>query len=122
MGKGLKIFACVMVFLGVLSLIFLLTSKNKAQIAAEQQALQAANKVAPATKKVSTTQTTDQTATQAKLQANKTLIRSQWQKCKDKTIAANTNLFWNVQIFEEFHREALMQKGIWIAIAHIQCG
>ena len=82
MAKWLKIVACVMVFFGVISLIFLLTARKKAQTAAKQQAVQAISKTAPI-KKVSAAPTTNQvasqTASQDKAQAKKTLIRSQWQ-------------------------------------------
>jgi hypothetical protein len=95
MSKGLKIFAGILVFLGVLSLIFLLTAKNRAQTAASS-------------KTVSVKKVTAQDTTQAKLQAN---IRSQWQKCKAKTMAAGTTLLWNVQISEAIPQGGGYAKG-----------
>jgi len=108
MNKGIKIFACVAVFLGVISLIFLLTIKRKAVATPAQQTSQVIKKTV-SVKKVSAP--ANQDTNQAKTQADKTLSSSQWQQCKNKTMAAGTTLFWNVQISEAIPAGGTYAKG-----------
>ncbi|HEX8974497.1 MAG TPA: hypothetical protein VF817_03355 [Patescibacteria group bacterium] len=119
MSKGLKILLGVMIFLAVLSAIFLLTSKKKPASAVTQTQKTATaanakpNKVA--TPSGPSTQTFPQTnpaqAPQQVAVDHKALIRSQWTQCKNKTMQQNTNLFWNVQIFEAIPQGGTYAKG-----------
>ena len=106
MNKGIKIFAGVAVFLGVLSLIFLLTAKKKTPATSTKTTTrttsQNTNKTTTPVKKVPAQQTT---------QAKKELTSSQWQQCKNNTMAANTTLFWNVQISEGIPVGGTYAKG-----------
>ena len=54
----------------------------------------------------------NQNTNQAKTQANKTLSSSQWQQCKNKSMAAGTTLFWNVQISEASSFGGYYAKGL----------
>jgi len=109
MSRGLKIFACVMVFFGVLSLIFLLTAKKKTPTVSGQQTSQTVKKTAPV-KKVS--DIINQNKKQAELlQAKKTLVRGQWQQCKDKAMAVGKNLFWTIQISEGIPAGGIYARG-----------
>jgi len=113
MNKGIKILAGTMVFLGVISLIFLLTAKT-----AEKNSQ---TKVTPSkTIKQTGSKNTKQGASPVKkvavkqavpIQADVQKRKDQWQQCKNKTIVANTTLFWNVQISEEIPVGGTYAKG-----------
>lgn len=114
MGRGLKIFVGVVVFLGILSGIFLLTAKKK-----------------PTAKPVSKTQTSAQTTAPKTVDAQQgspaaggvkaekssgsqtvsEVSKSQWTECKNKTMATDKNLFWGVQIFEAIPAGGTYAKG-----------
>lgn len=100
MSRGLKIFAGIMVFLGVLSLIFLLTVKKKTPVAKIKQTVQ---KSAPV-KKVAVKQ-----AAPNKADAQK--MKDQWQQCKNKSMVAGTTLFWKAQISEAIPAGGTYAKG-----------
>lgn len=117
MNKGLKIFVWVVAILGLLSLIFLMTSKKKPTVTTARPSQKTATKVAnpqpvQAAPKVEA-QVPAQTSAQAQAAADarKKLIRDQWTLCKAKTLASNTNLFWNIQISEAIPQGGTYAKG-----------
>ncbi|EKE18801.1 MAG: hypothetical protein ACD_9C00229G0001 [uncultured bacterium] len=82
MHKAIKIFVIVVVFLGVLSSVFLLFAKKKPQTKNVSQSSQVSKQ-----KPVS-------------LQDQKKLMRSQWQQCKDGIMPKSANFSWNIQVLE----------------------
>jgi hypothetical protein len=115
MNRGIKIIAGVTVFLGVISLIFLLTAKNKTQnVVKSKTALVANSQVNQNTVSAQnkSAQSADKKApSQADAQKKKVLAQSQWQQCKDKTLSQNAILFWDVRIFEGIPTGGSYAKG-----------
>lgn len=137
MDKRIKIVVAFVALLGILSGIFLLFSKKKPAPVAAPKTVQASAQVKPfdqsATQQNNNTQaatnnqaaqsglpqqtitpqaTTPQAvASQSKVADRKALISSQWSQCKSKTIAADTKLFWNVQITEGIPAGGTYAKG-----------
>lgn len=117
-NKGFKIFAGVMVFFGVLSLIFLLTAKKKPQTTPAQKTVQATSQNVPKTS--ATSQNIPKTPAVVKTPTPKTTLseadiqkrKDQWQQCKDKTMVAGTTLIWNVQIAEGIPTGGTYAKGL----------
>jgi hypothetical protein len=101
MNNALKIFIGVVVFLGILSGVFLLTAKKRPQTNVNTKLSQTIKQPAPSNVAPPKTSTPAQVPTPpANPQERKTLIRSQWSQCKDKTLPAGTILTWNVKITE----------------------
>lgn len=124
MSKALKIFVGVVVFLGILSGAFVLfANKKKPQTTDKVKISQTQNKTASPVQKVSeapvatstpntnTNANTEAQTSQDNIQKRKTLIRLQWTQCKEKTLPASTNLFWNVQIIEGIPAGGTYAKG-----------
>ncbi|KKP97390.1 MAG: hypothetical protein UR99_C0013G0002 [Candidatus Moranbacteria bacterium GW2011_GWD2_36_12] len=122
MNKGIKIFVGVVVFLGILSGVFLLVAKNKNQAATVSQT-QIQKKAIPAPKNSTVvpdlnkpTSLPETSASKAKepeksVQDRKALVRAQWTQCKAKSLPANTSLFWNIQISEGIPTGGTYAKG-----------
>lgn len=132
MDKRIKIVLGIVVFLGILSGAFLLFAKKKPTATTTAvKTVQASAQVKSLTPSTTSQDTAAQTtanqtaqtglpqqvatpqavAPQATVANRKALIASQWKQCKDKTIAANTNLFWNVQITEGIPTGGTYAKG-----------
>lgn len=130
MSKRLKIILGIIIFFAVMGGVYLLIAKKKttpvatsktvqssAQVKPLNQALSSqssvvAPKVTAKKKKPATTVATSKTTTTATTtQARKTLIRSQWNQCKAKTMPLTTNLFWNVQISQAIPAGGTYAKG-----------
>jgi hypothetical protein len=114
MGRKIKIFAGIMVFFGVVSVIFLLTVKRKTQTTVSNSAKTQTSQLAVPEKKATAKQNISQTSTvdATKAEAKKALTRNQWQQCKNKTMADGTTLFWNVQISEAIPAGGTYAKGV----------
>ena len=108
MNRGIKIFACVAIFFGVLSLIFLLTAKKKPQTTSVKKTTQTnsqnTKKTTVPVKKVTVKQA-------APIQTDVQKRKAQWQQCKNKTMVAGTTLFWNMQISEAIPVGGTYAKG-----------
>ena len=108
MARGLKILACTMVFLGVLSLIFLLTAKKKSQVTSAKTTVQAnsqnTKQATTPIKKVAVKQVVPS-------QVNLQKIKDQWQQCKNKTMTTGKTLFWNVRISDASSFGGYYAKG-----------
>jgi hypothetical protein len=113
MDKRIKIVLVVVVFLGIVSAAFLFFAKKPAPVATAPKTIQATSEVKPLTPApASQIQPSQSAGTQtAKLAERKSLLRSQWNQCKEKTLAATTNLFWSVQITEEIPAGGTYAKG-----------
>jgi hypothetical protein len=110
MNKGIKIIAGIMIFLGVISLIFLLTAKNKTQNIVKSKTVPLAT--AQVNRDMASTQPSAKTApSQADVQAKKALAQNQWQQCKDKTLLQKAVLFWNIKVFEGIPAGGTYAKG-----------
>lgn len=118
MNIGIKIFVGVVVFLGVVSGIFLLTAKKKptttqvknAPVAQTQKPAVQTPKT-PAVQTPVPAKTEKPVASQESIQARKALVRSQWNDCKAKTIPTETKLLWSVQITEGIPVGGTYAKG-----------
>lgn len=123
MNKGIKIFVGVVVFLGILSGVFLLFAKNKNQTSSGAQNIQVQKKPVPVPKNSTVVPDLNKTTSlpestplktkepEKKVSDRKVVIRAEWTKCKAKTLSAETKLLWNVQITEEIPAGGTYAKG-----------
>lgn len=105
MPKQIKILAGLIVFLGVISGIFLLTAKRKTPSPVAPKTVQQNRPAAPVAKKAAPKN--DQAA-----QERKKLAVSDWQKCKEKTLASDSGLIWGIQISEGIPVGGTYAKGV----------
>lgn len=130
MNKRLKIVLGFVIFLGILSGAFLLFAKKKEAPLATPKVVTASAPVnsltpLPAQQNKTTGEKTNPTvqsglppvavpaakAPAVKTVDKKTIVQSQWTKCKNKTLPTSTNLFWNVQITEGIPINGTYAKG-----------
>lgn len=113
MNKGIKIFVGSVIFLGILSGIFLLTAKKKTVIAPVKKSstAQIQKPVVETPKTQVPAKTVKPAATQESIQARKALVASQWTQCKDKKMPMETKLLWTVQVTEEIPVNGTYAKG-----------
>lgn len=105
-NKGLKILVVVIACLGILSLIFLATSKKKPVPKINKQP------VATSAKTVSTeTPTAKSGNSQSATQAPTQNVKSEWEKCNNSTMAAQTKLLWKVRVTEAIPAGGTYAKG-----------
>lgn len=107
MHKAIKIFVGVVVFLGIISGIFLLTAKKKTAAVEPSKTAQSKMQATPTPKKVAPAKPKAQDA-----QERRNLAAFQWQQCKDKTSPAQANLIWDVQIIEGIPEGGTYAKGM----------
>ncbi|KKQ52009.1 MAG: hypothetical protein US70_C0012G0017 [Parcubacteria group bacterium GW2011_GWD2_38_11] len=115
MDKRIKIVLGVVIFLGVVSGVFLLFAKKKPATVAAPKTIAASAEVKPL-KPVASTQNNavapkKTTTPQVTSEQRKKAIRSQWEQCKGKTMAGGTNLFWTVKILEGIPVGGTYAKG-----------
>ena len=139
MNKAIKIIVGVMVVLGLVSVIFLVVFKKKsatvatsasktqnqnlpigtgtgvnvptnANSSAANAQVNQAKPPAPA-HAVSSNPTATLPVLNSGIKTKNALLTTQWQQCKGKTMAANTNFLWNVQINEGIPAGGTYAKG-----------
>lgn len=120
MDKRIKIVLVVVVFLGILSGIFLFFAKKQAPIAEAPKTIQATSEVKTLTPAATSqdkslqspeAQTPTKSAQSAQIAEKKMALKAQWSQCKAKTLPADTNLFWSVQITEGIPAGGTYAKG-----------
>jgi hypothetical protein len=126
MDKRIKIVLIVIIFFGVISGIFLLFAKKKPAVVPAPKTVQSSAQVKSLTpasnqqksaripKASPSTQAglpKTEPSTQVNPQDRKLIVAKQWKDCKEKTITANTNLLWSVQITEGIPAKGTYAKG-----------
>lgn len=106
MPKTLKILAGIIIFLGILSGIFLLTAKKKTSTNLINQTRQKNEQTSAVPQKVATNSAAQSGEEKKKLATN------QWQQCAQKKLNAETKLFWSVQIIEGIPEGGTYAKGV----------
>ncbi len=126
MDKKIKILLSVVVFLGLISGVFLFFGKKKTAVTAPVQNASVNKPVGaqvagglPAVSSPSTSKVQEQKAPILKKKAVSTQIsqtaaermKNDWQACKNKTMEAGKALFWNLAILEEIPQGGTYAKG-----------
>jgi hypothetical protein len=124
MNNGLKIFLGIVIFLGLISGVFLMFAKKNTTPAVVNKTIQATAQVkslnpsATVPKALPPKDSTIQKPEAPKADTSKTAIKElktvtqgQWIKCKDKTADTKKALMWNVQITEAIPPKGTYAKG-----------
>lgn len=112
----IKIFVGIIVMLGILSMIFLVTSKKKPikRVNTQTQTQAVANPQPNKTIKTEAPAANGnniQTAPKITEQQRIANVKSQWEKCKNSTLPVDTKLFWKIQVTEAIPAGGTYAKG-----------